>query len=86
MESAAQSRTPSVAPTLQRFIEAQRGTGMLLLWAIVVGVLAGLVGGLFRLSVSSLGAGLARVEGKARIARRQSSNIGRDTRSRVNCR
>jgi CIC family chloride channel protein len=63
VEPAPQSPTRSVAPTLQRFIEAQRGTGMLLLWAIVVGALTGVVGGLFRLSVSSVSSGLLRVAG-----------------------
>lgn len=48
-------------PSLRRFIDAQVGAGSVLLWAIFVGALAGLTGGLFRLSVTSLASGLARL-------------------------
>ena len=49
----------SRTPTLERFVEAQASGGTLLLWAIAVGALAGLVGGLFRLSVTAAASGLA---------------------------
>lgn len=48
-------------PTLRRFIEARTGTGALLLWAIAVGALAGLTGGLFRRSVIGVASELTRL-------------------------
>ncbi|MCH2170180.1 H(+)/Cl(-) exchange transporter ClcA [Myxococcota bacterium] len=48
------TQTQTQARTLSRFIEAQRRDGPLLLWALVVGALAGLVGGGFRLTVQTL--------------------------------
>ena len=48
---------------LTRFLEAQRQDGPLLLWAVAVGLLAGLVGGAFRHTVSGLGELRTRFDG-----------------------
>jgi CIC family chloride channel protein len=54
--------------TWQRFIDAQRHNGPLLLWSVVVGSCAGLAGGLFRLSIKGVHNTLGQLGHKASAA------------------
>lgn len=55
------SKAPARVATWQRFIEAQRRSGPILGWSILVGCGAGLVGGSFRLAVASVHDGLGQL-------------------------
>jgi CIC family chloride channel protein len=62
------SKATARVATWQRFIEAQRRSGPVLGWSLLVGCGAGLVGGLFRLSVASVHDGLGRLAGESSAA------------------